>query len=192
MLDISDCLIFCYYTEHMKQFSQQKNDSPILTFKLAGSNFAVPLPCVMRVEQAAALLQVPNMPNHIIGLLNHHGTLIPVVDIRSIFSMATQPLHPSNQLVIIKAQKDNLAFVADQIIGLSSILSQTDMCSLIKTPLKIASAVTDTNQRIFLFLSPEELLAPFNLDEVRQLVQQNQLAINREGSPLTNKEQQQG
>ncbi|MGM9999244.1 MAG: chemotaxis protein CheW [Candidatus Bruticola sp.] len=158
----------------MKQFGQQQENNTVLTFKLGESNFAVPVHCVARVEQAAALTKVPNMPDYIMGLLNHHGTIIPVIDIRSVFAIKIQPLHPGNQFIIINAKMQNLAFVTDRIIGLSYIVSQTDMNSLIKNSLKITSAITDTNRQVFLFLSPEKLLEPFDLEKIRRLVLQSQ------------------
>ena len=157
--------------ENMEQFKPKTKNETILTFKLGESNFALSVNNIVRVEQAAAVTKVPNLPPHVLGLLNHHGVLIPVIDIRPALAMEALPLRPNNQFIIINRNSQLLAIVTDKIIGLTSYVTDTDLNSLVKFPLKISSIVSTQKEQIFLLIEPERLLEPIDLSELHKLTE---------------------
>lgn len=153
----------------MEQLNPKTEATTILTFKLGESNFALPISAVVRVEQAAAVTKIPNLPPHVLGLLNHHGTLIPVIDIRSALTRKSCSLHPDNQFIIINRKSQLLAIVTDKIIGLTSHTANTDLNLLVRFPLKISNVISTKQERMFLLLNPERLLDPIDLDKLHEL-----------------------
>jgi len=61
--------------------------SELLPFHLDDQRFAVPLPASVRVERAVAITPLPKAPDIVMGIINFHGQIIPVVNIRSRFNM---------------------------------------------------------------------------------------------------------
>ncbi len=91
--------------------------SELVSFSLDDRQFAVPLSAVMRVERIVAITPLPKAPDIVTGIINVHGQVIPVVDIRSRFLMAPRQLELSDQLLIIKTVHRTIAFIVDYVEG---------------------------------------------------------------------------
>ena len=53
-----------------------------LTFLLGQENFAVPVSKVLEVLEKQNITRVPRMPEHILGIINFRGDILPVIDTR--------------------------------------------------------------------------------------------------------------
>ncbi len=169
----------------MDKFNRKAESATILTFKLGESNFAIPIDYVVRVEQAAAITKIPNLPQHILGLLNHHGTLIPVVDIRSALTFESSPLRPENQFIILNRKSQNLAIVTDKIIGLTSPTTNVETNSLFKFPLKISEVITVEGDQVLLLITPEHLLDSIDLSDLSEQIKNFQNRMTQSSAPFT-------
>ncbi len=89
-----------------------------LVFSIDGQLFGVPAGSVHHVVRAAALTMVPNAPSGLMGVLNLHGRLIPVFDIRPELGKKARDLKASDRFIIIICKRGLVAFVADDVTGL--------------------------------------------------------------------------
>ena len=55
----------------------------LLVFRLAGEQYALPVPDVAEVVPRASLTRLPGAPDGILGMLRLRGALLPVVDLRT-------------------------------------------------------------------------------------------------------------
>jgi purine-binding chemotaxis protein CheW len=101
--------------------------SELVSFSLDDWWFAVPLSAVMRVERIVAITPLPKTPDIVTGIINVHGQVIPVVDIRSRFHMTPRQLELSDQLLIIKTVRRTIAFIVDYVEGVLDI--SQDQCA---------------------------------------------------------------
>lgn len=85
----------------------------LVVFSLDDRRFAVPLSAVVRIERMVALTPLPKAPDIVMGIINFHGRVIPVVDIRSRFNMTPRPSELSDQLLIIQTGERTIAFIVD-------------------------------------------------------------------------------
>jgi purine-binding chemotaxis protein CheW len=60
-----------------------------LTFKLKGESFAIDVLRVREIIRTMAITAVPQMPAHARGVINLRGRIIPVVDLRLRFGLAS-------------------------------------------------------------------------------------------------------
>jgi purine-binding chemotaxis protein CheW len=65
----------------------QQQNSQYLTFDIDDERYAVDVTQVEVVLEMAPITRVPKSPEHIRGVINHRGSVIPVVDLRSIFGV---------------------------------------------------------------------------------------------------------
>ena len=91
----------------------------LLTFKLDQWRCAVPISIVEKVLQAVAITPLPQMPDILLGIIDVHGTVIPVVNIRYRFQLQQNKRLLSEQLVIVETIKRRLAFLVD---GMTDII----------------------------------------------------------------------
>ncbi len=58
-----------------------------LTFLLNGEEYALPILSVREIIKMMAITQIPQMPDHVKGVINLRGRVIPIIDLRSRFSL---------------------------------------------------------------------------------------------------------
>lgn len=152
---------------------ERKNSGKnILTFAIGDCIFALPIENVVRVEQAAALTPLPGAPDHVAGLLNHHGTILPVIDIRPSLGAESRDIIPDDQYIIIKSGSRNLAIIADRVVEISSEYAiPVAAKSLLNFTLKAESFIK-SGSSIIMLTTPEKLLEAVNLEEVSRLISQ--------------------
>ena len=141
----------------------------ILTFNWGEQTFALPLHCVVRVEQAVALTPLPGAPEHVLGLLNNHGQLLPVLDLRPSLHLPGGKLAFRDQLIICRNEKRSLVLVVDRVLGVSSYHLEVKTSSLLKAALRIHSLV-QLGPDLILLTTPERLLEVESVQELEELL----------------------
>ena len=87
----------------------------LVTFNLDYSRFALDVAVVQRVLRAVAVTPLPGAPAVVAGIVDLHGTVVPVVDTRAAFGLAPRRLRASDQLVIVATSARTLALVVDAV-----------------------------------------------------------------------------
>lgn len=91
----------------------------IVAFAIDGQRFALPLPSVLRVIPVVEITPLPNAPVVIMGIVNIHGTVIPVADMRRRMGMAPRGQLLGDKLIIVKTPARTLALTADEVAGVA-------------------------------------------------------------------------
>jgi purine-binding chemotaxis protein CheW len=84
-------------------------------FEAANTTFALPASDVVQVLRMAAVAPVPGAPPFIRGVLNLHGTLVPVIDVGARLSGASRPPRPEHQLLLARAGDRLLALEVERV-----------------------------------------------------------------------------
>lgn len=71
-----------------------------MVFTLDGQLYALELATVHRVVHALEVTPLPGAPDTILGVINVHGELIPVVSLRRRFRIPEREIKPSDQFII--------------------------------------------------------------------------------------------
>src|SRR5690242_15645975 len=74
-----------------------------LLVEAASQTFALPASGVRQVLRMAAPSPVPGAPPPLRGVLNVHGVLVPVVDVRARLGLPTRPVDAAAHLVLADA-----------------------------------------------------------------------------------------
>lgn len=95
--------------------------SHFITFRVADGLYAFELKCVQRVLRMVATARLPEAPSWILGAVNMHGEVIPVLDLAQRFGApATEPT-PDHRLLVVWAKPLNLAYMVDEVLDLIQI-----------------------------------------------------------------------
>jgi purine-binding chemotaxis protein CheW len=132
----------------------------LLAFEIDGYKFGLHLQSVQRVVQAVEIKPVPDLPQTIIGLINVHGTIVPVLNTRKRLGLPERPLALSDYFVIASADRQPLALIVDSIQGVinysgNQLISLDDVLPE-KTPVNVLRIVDG----ILLVYNPEKSLEP--------------------------------
>jgi purine-binding chemotaxis protein CheW len=139
----------------------------LVVFSLDDRRFAVPLSAAVRIERMVALTALPKAPDIVAGIINFHGQVIPVVDIRSRFNMPPRPSELSDQLLIIQTGERMIAFIVDFVDGVLDAFEDqcTDEGSVLPI-MEYVKGVVKLEDGMVLIHDPDTFLA---LEEGRTL-----------------------
>ena len=71
-----------------------------LTFDIGEERYAVKVASVEVVLEMAAVTRVPKCPPHIRGVINHRGSVVPVVDLRVVFGLEPAELSAGASVIV--------------------------------------------------------------------------------------------
>ena len=89
----------------------------LVVFTLDSQRFALPLSTVERAIRIMEIVHLPKAPEIVIGVINLHGKIIPVVNIRNRFRLPQREINLNDQLIISNTKKRPLAILIDLVLG---------------------------------------------------------------------------
>ena len=94
---------------------------PVVEFALDSQRYALPLETVEQVLAMVLVSPLPQAPDMVVGVINFHGVLLPVLDIRSRFGLPPRTWGPQTQLMVVRPGPYRLVLPVDQVSGVSRV-----------------------------------------------------------------------
>jgi len=91
--------------------------SLLVVWMLDTQRYALPLNAVERVVRAVAPTPLPDAPDMICGVIDFHGRLIPVVDMRARLRLPPREVALTDLLVLAHGASRSVAFFIDAVVG---------------------------------------------------------------------------
>jgi purine-binding chemotaxis protein CheW len=85
----------------------------VLLIRLGGRQFGLPLESVERVMPMARVLRLPESSDALLGMLNLHGEVLPVINPHPRLGLATPKMTAEQRLVLLRAGAPFLMWVED-------------------------------------------------------------------------------
>jgi len=76
-----------------------------LTFRLGKELFAANVKYIIHILPMLDVTKVPNAPDYMLGVINHRGKVLPVIDSRLKFKMEDTRITPSSCIVVVEVEK---------------------------------------------------------------------------------------
>jgi chemotaxis signal transduction protein len=93
----------------------------LVTFRVGHQRFGLPPAAVDRVIPMMAIAALPDAPGATLGVINLHGILIPVVDMRQRLRLPAAAARLSDRLLIVHGRDRRLALAVDDVFGVETI-----------------------------------------------------------------------
>ncbi len=100
----------------------------LVTFRLGKEEYGVDINSVQEIIRATDITPVPGAPVHVRGVINLRGKIIPVVDLRTRFSLAAVAATDEQRIVVVELGEKRLGMLVDsvsQVIKLSSTIIES-------------------------------------------------------------------
>jgi purine-binding chemotaxis protein CheW len=107
---------------------------PLLTFRVDGQRYGLPIAHVARVVRAVELTPLPGAPRAIRGVFSWHGKVIPAGDLRRRFGRPMHDLELDDHIIIANAKNRLLAILTD---------GPTDVSDVPAERIVVASSVSE-------------------------------------------------
>jgi purine-binding chemotaxis protein CheW len=99
-------------------------DGKFLTFFLAGQEYGIEILSVHEIIGMMPITSVPGTPDHICGIINLRGKIIPIVDLRRKFGMESKAQTSETCIIVVHVQGVEVGTVVDRVSEVLSIASE--------------------------------------------------------------------
>ena len=86
-----------------------------VNFNLDDQKYALFLSAVVRIIRVVEITSLPKAPEIVLGVINMHGLIIPVFDIRKRFRLPQREMQLDDQLIIASTSKRTVALLVDSV-----------------------------------------------------------------------------
>lgn len=98
--------------EELKNHEAKK----FLTFRLGSEDYGIDIRKITTIiEKEMAIARVPKTPDHIKGVINLRGEIIPVMSLRKRFSMDEIDYNEETRIIIIKIEDVTIGLIVDSV-----------------------------------------------------------------------------
>jgi len=93
----------------------------LLVLSLAGERYGIETAHVLEVLPLRELTPVPCTPSFVLGVMNHRGRILPVLDLRRLFDLTGQGATEGSRAVAVEAGGMTFGILADGVTGVVGI-----------------------------------------------------------------------
>jgi purine-binding chemotaxis protein CheW len=86
-----------------------------VTFCLQDEEYGLPILQCREIVRISAITRVPEAPPHVRGVVNLRGHIVPAVDTRGCFGLATASPTPRSRLIVVEVAGRLFALVVDRV-----------------------------------------------------------------------------
>jgi purine-binding chemotaxis protein CheW len=90
-----------------------EKDVQIVGFRIGRETFGLPISVVREIIRVPAITAVPNLPDHIEGVINLRGRIIPVIDLPKRFGVNRNEPSAKNRIVVVEVNGRSIGLIVD-------------------------------------------------------------------------------
>lgn len=87
----------------------------LVNFNLDDQKYALFLSAVMRIIRVVEITRLPKAPEIVLGVINMHGLIISVFDIRKRFRLPQKEIQLNDQMIVASTSKRTVALLVDSV-----------------------------------------------------------------------------
>jgi purine-binding chemotaxis protein CheW len=92
-----------------------EDDQQLVVFELAEQSYAVDISAVNTIIRMQQITRVPEAPHFVEGVINLRGSILPVIDLRKRFALASGEVTKSSRIMIVEADGTVIGMVVDAV-----------------------------------------------------------------------------
>jgi purine-binding chemotaxis protein CheW len=150
---------------------EEPNTNQYVIFTIDEYVFGMPTNVIEIVVRMVEITPIPGSPSFILGAINFHGKVIPVVDLRQRFGMPIRPICVNDQLIIINTKEYYFALTIDTVKD--AIELQTAMITKaddILPNLPYLAGIAKSLDGMILLNDPQKIFNPDEIEKINDLL----------------------
>ena len=88
-----------------------------VVFTLDEQRLALPLSATERIVRAVEVTLLPKAPEIVLGVINVHGQIIPVLNIRKLFHLPEREIDLNDRFILVNTATRTIAILATEVYG---------------------------------------------------------------------------
>ncbi len=87
----------------------------IVVFKIGGRAYGIDVGRVREIRGWQPTTELPNAPEHILGVINLRGVIVPVLDLRARLGFGVDGCNAASVVIVVEIGEDLVGFVSDAV-----------------------------------------------------------------------------
>lgn len=93
----------------------------VLVFRLAHETYGLDSSSVRQVVRLGTLTALPGTPEFALGIINLHGRVLGVTDLRTFFGLPADPTSDRQRVIVLASAEMEFGVLVDEILGLQTV-----------------------------------------------------------------------
>lgn len=144
-----------------------------IIFRVNEGEYGLDVSHVNAIETLSEVVPVPNAANHILGIINLRGDVLPVYSLRNKFGLEEVPVNEQTKIIVTKSNGVAIAFKVDEVKEIIECddTKLTEFPSIARTQeTAYVDRVANHNGRLILLLNQDRLLKESEAEAISRLV----------------------
>lgn len=136
-------------------------------FRLDGEDYAIAITKIQEIIVMKPITRIPQVPGFIEGLINLRGSVIPVVNLRTLFGLTHRDLDDETRTIIVNVGDRTIGYIVDEVTQVMKIAAdqiQPAPVSITAVSKQHIAGLAQIEDRLLVILEIERLLKPEELD----------------------------
>lgn len=141
-----------------------------LSFELAEQVYAFPVLSVLEINQLCDITPIPQTEDHVLGVINLRGKIIPVIDMRIKLRVPKSELTKQSCIIVLETDKGPLGSLVDrvdEVLHITPDLIDTGVGEKASKNLKFLTGMARVEDRLVMLIDIESL--SLNTDELKSV-----------------------
>lgn len=91
------------------------SDQPVLVFRVREHTYGLMIADVVEVAAMVEVIPLPGAAPGVLGMVNRHGALLPLLDLRMVFDHVTMPVDANTFFIVVEQQGQRCGLVVDAV-----------------------------------------------------------------------------
>jgi len=130
--------------EVVQDIPQEKEGEEILQFigiRLGKERYGIPVEKIRKIAKPLHITSIPGTAPHIMGLMNLHGEILCVVDVKVLLNMGKTIPGENSRVVVIKTAEGLVGVFCDEVIDIYDIVKKNIETALPTLSAEISSYI---------------------------------------------------
>ncbi len=139
-------------------------------FLIAGQHYLFRIEKIQEIIMPAAVAGVPEVPSYVEGVSNLRGTIIPIINLRSLFGLDHREADVETRTIVVNVGSRTLGCTVDAVSRVMRIPPDQiqPAAEAAATTARFVEGFAHVDEDLLILLDVEQLLDPARLDEVHR------------------------
>lgn len=94
---------------------QRTAQDQYVEFGVGEENYAILISDIHEIIRMQDITEIPNCQHYVQGVINLRGRIVPVISLRSLFSLDKEVLTKSTRIVVVNHQEESVGIIVDKV-----------------------------------------------------------------------------
>lgn len=94
---------------------QRTDQDQYVEFGVGEENYAILISDIHEIIRMQEITEIPNSQHYVQGVINLRGRIVPVISLRSLFSLDEEVLTKSTRIVVVNHQEESVGIIVDKV-----------------------------------------------------------------------------